>query len=94
MKLTLNKFHVKDIQFAEASSFENGVLYISKKELACDSKSLSAPAPADKSIVLYGVISGRILPVSYRAIWGRSCRVGKKLKGVGKNGKFISVCYK
>ncbi|MGI6079983.1 MAG: glycine/sarcosine/betaine reductase component B subunit [Candidatus Avilachnospira sp.] len=34
MKLTLNKFHVKDIQFAEKSSFEGGVLYIDKAELA------------------------------------------------------------
>ena len=34
MKLTLNKFHVKDIQFAEADSFENGILYVSKKKLA------------------------------------------------------------
>ena len=34
MKLTLNKFHVQDIQFAEASSFCHGVLYINKAELA------------------------------------------------------------
>ena len=34
MKLTLNKFHVQDIQFAEASSFCSGVLYINKAELA------------------------------------------------------------
>ena len=34
MKLTLNKFHVQDIQFAEASSFAAGVLYINKAELA------------------------------------------------------------
>ncbi|MFR5011842.1 MAG: glycine/sarcosine/betaine reductase component B subunit [Acutalibacteraceae bacterium] len=34
MKLTLNKFHVQDIQFAEASSFQAGVLYINKAELA------------------------------------------------------------
>ena len=32
MKLTLNKFHVQDIQFAEASSFCHGVLYINKTE--------------------------------------------------------------
>lgn len=31
MKLTLNKFHVQDIQFAEASSFCSGVLYINKQ---------------------------------------------------------------
>ena len=34
MKLTLNKFHVKDIQFGEKSRYEKGVLYISKKDLA------------------------------------------------------------
>lgn len=34
MKLRLNKFHVKDIQFAEKSSFKEGVLYIDQKELA------------------------------------------------------------
>jgi len=34
MKLTLNKFHVKDIQFGEISRYEKGVLYISKKDLA------------------------------------------------------------
>ncbi len=34
MKLTLNKFHVKDIQFAEKSSFSDGILYISKADLA------------------------------------------------------------
>ncbi len=34
MKLTLNKFHVKDIRFAEQSSFANGILYIDKKDLA------------------------------------------------------------
>ena len=34
MKLTLNKFYVKDIQFADESSYKDGVLYICKRELA------------------------------------------------------------
>lgn len=34
MQLTLGKFHVKDIQFAEKSSFKDGVLYVCKEELA------------------------------------------------------------
>lgn len=34
MELTLNKFYVKDIQFAEQSSFKDGILYVNKKELA------------------------------------------------------------
>ena len=34
MKLTLNKFYVKDIQFAQKSAFADGILYVDKKELA------------------------------------------------------------
>lgn len=34
MKLTLNKFYVKDIQFADESSYKDGVLYYSKKDMA------------------------------------------------------------
>ena len=34
MKLQLSKFHVRDIQFAERSRFEDGVLYVNKQELA------------------------------------------------------------
>lgn len=34
MKLTLNKFHVKDIRFAEKSGFSDGVVYINKEDLA------------------------------------------------------------
>lgn len=34
MKLTLNKFYVKDIQFAQKSAFTDGILYVDKKELA------------------------------------------------------------
>ena len=33
-ELTLHNFHVKDIQFADKSSYKDGVLYIDKKELA------------------------------------------------------------
>lgn len=34
MELTLNKFHVKDIQFANESRYCDGILYVCKKELA------------------------------------------------------------
>jgi len=34
MQLTLGKFFVKDIQFADQSSYKDGVVYVSKKELA------------------------------------------------------------
>lgn len=33
MELTLQKYHIKDIQFSEKSSYKSGVLYVSKDEL-------------------------------------------------------------
>lgn len=62
MKLQLSKFHVKDIQFADKSYFENGVLYIDKKELADYLLEDSNIASVDFDIAKPGE-STRIIPI-------------------------------
>ena len=62
MKLTLNKFYVKDIQFADESSYKDGVLYICKKELAEYLMEDSNIADVDFDIARPGE-SVRIIPI-------------------------------
>ena len=62
MKLTLNKFYVKDIQFADESSYKDGVLYICKRELAEYLMEDSNIAAVDFDIARPGE-SVRIIPI-------------------------------
>ena len=62
MKLTLGKFHVRDIQFSDKSYFHEGVLHICKKELAAHLLQDSRIKEIDFDIARPGE-STRIVPV-------------------------------
>jgi glycine reductase len=61
-ELTLHNFHVKDIQFADKSSYKDGVLYIDKKELAEYLMEDSRISSVDFDIARPGE-STRIIPI-------------------------------